>query len=163
MRDLSCRIQDLVPWLGIEPTPPALAAQSLNHWITREVPWMVLSRQVTWSALRIPAAEWGRGEAGGALQGPKGLRKRSMGQPLAVAVVGLGATADNLLSPCSVIYSKFHSPSILETSRASCGGSGERWWLGPRRWPWKYFFLLDYKLQEGSELSLLCNLCIPSF
>ena len=29
---------DLVPRPGIEPGPPALAAQSLNHWTAREVP-----------------------------------------------------------------------------------------------------------------------------
>ena len=28
----------LVPQLGIEPEPPAVEAQSLNHWTTREVP-----------------------------------------------------------------------------------------------------------------------------
>ena len=28
----------LVPWPGIKPVRPALAAQSLNHWTTREVP-----------------------------------------------------------------------------------------------------------------------------
>ena len=28
----------LVPQTGIEPKPPALEAQSLNHWTTREVP-----------------------------------------------------------------------------------------------------------------------------
>ena len=27
----------LVPWPGIEPTPPALEVRSLNHWTTREV------------------------------------------------------------------------------------------------------------------------------
>ena len=27
----------LVPWPGIKPKPPALGAQSLPHWITREV------------------------------------------------------------------------------------------------------------------------------
>ena len=32
----ACEI--LVPQPGIEPTPPALEAQSLNHWTTREVP-----------------------------------------------------------------------------------------------------------------------------
>ena len=31
-----CRI--LVPWPGIEPVPPAVEAQSLNHWTAREVP-----------------------------------------------------------------------------------------------------------------------------
>ena len=31
-----CRI--LVPWPGIEPLPPVLEAQSLNHWTTKEVP-----------------------------------------------------------------------------------------------------------------------------
>ena len=29
---LSCRMQDLVPWPGIEPRPPALGAWNLNHW-----------------------------------------------------------------------------------------------------------------------------------
>lgn len=26
---------------GIEPMPPTLGVRSLNHWITREVPWTV--------------------------------------------------------------------------------------------------------------------------
>ena len=30
--------QDLVPLPGIEPGPPALGVQNLNHWIIREVP-----------------------------------------------------------------------------------------------------------------------------
>ena len=29
---------NLAPQPGIKPTPPALEAQSLNHWTTREVP-----------------------------------------------------------------------------------------------------------------------------
>ena len=37
-RIFSCGMWDLVPWLGIEPGPPALGAWSLNHWTTREVP-----------------------------------------------------------------------------------------------------------------------------
>ena len=32
----ACRI--LVPQPGIKPTPPAVEGQSLNHWISREVP-----------------------------------------------------------------------------------------------------------------------------
>ena len=32
----ACEI--LVPWPGIEPVPPALAAQSLNHWTARRSP-----------------------------------------------------------------------------------------------------------------------------
>ena len=35
---LSCGMQDLVPWPGIESGPPALTAWSLSHWTTREVP-----------------------------------------------------------------------------------------------------------------------------
>ena len=27
-----------LPWLGVQPVPPALEAQSPNHWIVREVP-----------------------------------------------------------------------------------------------------------------------------
>ena len=37
MVGLSCHMWDLVPWQGIEPGPPALGAQNLSHWITREV------------------------------------------------------------------------------------------------------------------------------
>ena len=36
---MACRI--LVPRPGIEPTPPAVEAWSLNHWTTREVPYLV--------------------------------------------------------------------------------------------------------------------------
>ena len=32
----ACRI--LVPQAGIEPTPPAMEVQNLNHWTVREVP-----------------------------------------------------------------------------------------------------------------------------
>ena len=35
---LSCSMWDLVSWPGIEPGPPALGAQCLNHWASREVP-----------------------------------------------------------------------------------------------------------------------------
>ena len=31
-------MRDLVPSPGIKPGPPALEAQSLSHWTTREVP-----------------------------------------------------------------------------------------------------------------------------
>ena len=31
---LTCSMQDLFPWPGIEPRPPALGAQSLSHWTT---------------------------------------------------------------------------------------------------------------------------------
>ena len=36
--DLNCDMQDLVSSPGIEPRPPTLAAQSLSHQTTREVP-----------------------------------------------------------------------------------------------------------------------------
>ena len=39
---LSCGIGDLVPLLGIEHRAPALGAQSLSHWTTKEVPSMHL-------------------------------------------------------------------------------------------------------------------------
>ena len=35
---LSGSMWDLVPRLVIKPSPPALGAQSLSHWTTREVP-----------------------------------------------------------------------------------------------------------------------------
>ena len=37
---MACGI--LVLWPGIEPRPPALEAQSPNHWTTREVPHLIL-------------------------------------------------------------------------------------------------------------------------
>ena len=37
MQTLSCGVWDLVPWPGIEPRAPALGAQSLSPWPTREV------------------------------------------------------------------------------------------------------------------------------
>jgi len=39
---LSFGIQDSVPQLGIEHGPPALGAQSHSHWVSREVPLMLL-------------------------------------------------------------------------------------------------------------------------
>ena len=35
LNHVACSI--LVPWPGIEPRPPVVEAQSLNHWATREV------------------------------------------------------------------------------------------------------------------------------
>ena len=37
-RIFSCGMQDLVPWPGIKPRPPAFGLYSLSHWTTREVP-----------------------------------------------------------------------------------------------------------------------------
>ena len=40
---------DLVTWQGTEPGPPALGAQSLSHWTTREIPkcrYLKKSRQL---------------------------------------------------------------------------------------------------------------------
>ena len=55
---MACGI--LVPWPGIKPVPPAMEAQSLNHWTDREVPlmqsWCVRSdmvqRLVTYTRIR---------------------------------------------------------------------------------------------------------------
>ena len=38
MWTLRCGMWDLVPWPGIKSVPPALEAQSLSHWTTREGP-----------------------------------------------------------------------------------------------------------------------------
>ena len=37
---LSCGTWGLLPWPGMEPGPPALGAQSLIHWTSREAPWL---------------------------------------------------------------------------------------------------------------------------
>ena len=40
---LSCGMWDLVSGPGIEPGPPALGVQSLNHWTTKEIlRWQIL-------------------------------------------------------------------------------------------------------------------------
>ena len=50
----NCSMWNLVPHPGIEPRPPALGAQSLSHWTTKEVPIALslalsLSYQITHS------------------------------------------------------------------------------------------------------------------
>ena len=52
-QDLSCSMWGLVPQPGIEPRPPALGAQSLNHWTTKEVTGLYLKR-IQW------INRWGR-------------------------------------------------------------------------------------------------------
>ena len=39
MQTLRSSAWDLVPWPGTEPRAPALGAQSLSHWTSKEVPW----------------------------------------------------------------------------------------------------------------------------
>ena len=45
---LSCGMWDLVPWPGIEPRPPALRAQSLSCWTSREVPYRYILNFTSW-------------------------------------------------------------------------------------------------------------------
>ena len=42
---MACGI--LVPQPGIEPTPPAVEAQSLTHWTAREVPKKIFFKEMT--------------------------------------------------------------------------------------------------------------------
>ena len=44
MWTLSCDMQDLDPWPGIESGLFALGVQSLSHWTTMDVPWLCLLR-----------------------------------------------------------------------------------------------------------------------
>ena len=43
----------LVPWPGIEPTPPAVEVQSLNHWTTKEVWWLLFFEDNYFCVLKI--------------------------------------------------------------------------------------------------------------
>ena len=43
----------LVPQPGIEPVPPALEAQRVNHWTTRDVPVCGCSRELFESAFPV--------------------------------------------------------------------------------------------------------------
>ena len=42
-QELSCVMWDLFHWPGIKPRAPALGAQSLNHWTTRNIPHISFS------------------------------------------------------------------------------------------------------------------------
>ena len=72
MPGLGCGMWDPAPWPGVEPELPALGAQSLSHWATKQslrvplfaTPWTVahqaplslgLSRQEDWSRLPFPS------------------------------------------------------------------------------------------------------------
>ena len=46
MGTLSCSIQDLVPWPGIKPRPPALEMWQLSPWITKEVSDIFFNRHI---------------------------------------------------------------------------------------------------------------------
>ena len=55
-RVFSCRMWAVVPRPGIEPRPPALGAQNLSHWITKEVPGplflsLTFEHGVSWQSL----------------------------------------------------------------------------------------------------------------
>ena len=52
---LSCGMWDLVPWPRIEPGPPALGVQSLNHWTTREVPclWFLSAKSCSFHCIDL--------------------------------------------------------------------------------------------------------------
>ena len=55
---LACRI--LVPWPGIEPSPPVVEAQSLKHWTIREVPTGSCFRQDGQRSSRLYVHIWTR-------------------------------------------------------------------------------------------------------
>ena len=55
---LACRIS--VPWPGIQPSPPAGEARSLNHWATREVPTGSCFRQDGQRSSRLYVHIWAR-------------------------------------------------------------------------------------------------------
>ena len=44
---VACGILPGIPWPGIEPAPPTVEAQSLNHWTTREVPVAFLLEHIS--------------------------------------------------------------------------------------------------------------------
>ena len=56
----SCGMWDLVPGWGIKSSPPALGAQSLSHWTTREVQTFILffSSVQSLSGIRLFVTPW---------------------------------------------------------------------------------------------------------
>ena len=43
-----------VPHPGIEPGPPAVEAQNLNHWTTMELPMLIIFKQLYWDIIYTP-------------------------------------------------------------------------------------------------------------
>ena len=58
MWTFSCSMWDLVPWPGIKPRPPALGAQSVNHWTIREVPSSVANVVQLLSCIQLFVTPW---------------------------------------------------------------------------------------------------------
>lgn len=58
MQALSCGMWCLVPWPGIKPQPPAVRAQSVSYWPTREVPWYII-----FESPHVTASTWGDGSS----------------------------------------------------------------------------------------------------
>ena len=53
------------PWPGIEPMPPAVEAQSLDHWTAREVPTLGFLKICQWPKLQVPYSEGAFGKIKG--------------------------------------------------------------------------------------------------
>ena len=53
LQTLSCCMEDPVPWPGIKPRPPALAAWSLSHWTSREIPTIWFLKICMWAGFDL--------------------------------------------------------------------------------------------------------------
>ena len=101
----NCDMQDLFPWPGTGPGPPALGMRSLNHWTAGEVPFLFISI----GCLSVP---------GLGITWPKG--HNSCTWHLEVEMGGGHNPWSPPLSPSQAIVS-------LETAQAQGVGSGLRW------------------------------------
>lgn len=136
----SCGIWDLVPRQEFKPGPPALAAQSLGHWITREVLGKVFKER--WIFNSVNSRAWKsrrKQEAREVLMGQKwGGGKHGRDQRSLAEVVPSGPEG-----PCSGQF--WFSPETQDRHLRSRGGEWclvkgiQGWSLGLvlSFWPWE--------------------------
>ena len=76
---LSWGMWHLVPWPGIEPWPPALGTQSLNHWTTREASHFLISFLRQALIIRLPCCDRAQGLGLSTVVGCAGVLRKTEG------------------------------------------------------------------------------------
>ena len=120
---LSCGVQDLVLWPGIEPGSPAFRAWSLNHWTTMEAPPL---KALDWKALFqdssfISLWAGGLSSSQGLSQGlPEHLHNREAGLPRVVQERDQGGVCKVFYNPALEI--RHHPSTIIQSLEVSHGG-----------------------------------------
>ena len=139
MLAFSYGIWDLVPWPGIEPGPPALGAQSLDHWTTRLSPPSVQFRLVIQSCPTLFDP----------------MDSSTPGLPVHHKLPELAHThvhrVDDAIQPSHPLSSPLLLPSIFPSIRVFSNES-----VFPIRWPNSWSF--SFSISPSNEYSGLISL-----